>query len=82
MPVVTSPAGSGQERSPGVLYEQMVPTVVAATPVPPTATPVETRPPTPRSTRVPRTPTPAATQKPGVYYEDPQGRPLTPTPRD
>jgi len=87
MPVVTAPAG---ERSPGVLYEQYVPTVVATTPVvtpvtagvtTPIVTPISTRAVSPRSTRPPRTPTPAATQKPGVYYEDEEGRPLTPTPQ-
>jgi hypothetical protein len=87
MPVVTAPAG---EQSPGVLYEQYVPTVVAKTPVvtpvtagvtTPVVTPISTRAVSPRSTRPPRTPTPAATQKPGVYYEDEEGRPLTPTPQ-
>jgi hypothetical protein len=82
MPVVTSPPGAREERSPGVLYEQYVPTVVAVTPVTPVVTPIATRVATPRSTRPPRTATPAATQKPGVYYEDPEGRPLTPTPTD
>jgi hypothetical protein len=80
MPVVTSAPESREEKSPGVLYEQYVPTVAAVTPVTPAVTPVATRAVTPRSTRPPRTPTPAATQKPGVYYEDPEGRPLTPTP--
>lgn len=75
MRVVTAPAA---DRSPGVLYEQYVPTVVATTPV---VTPIATRAVSPRSTRPPRTPTPAATQKPGVYYEDEEGRPLTPTPQ-
>jgi hypothetical protein len=87
MPVITAPAG---ERSPGVLYEQHVPTVVATTPVvtpvtagvtTPVVTPIATRAVSPRSTRPPRTPTPAATQKAGVYYEDEEGRPLTPTPQ-
>jgi hypothetical protein len=83
MPVVTSPPGAGEDRSPGVLYEQYVPTVVAVTPVTTVVvTPTATHGVTPRSTRVPRTPTPAPTQKPGVYYEDPEGRPLTPTPSD
>ena len=75
MRVVTAPAA---DRSPGVLYEQYVPTVVGTTPV---VTPIATRAVSPRSTRPPRTPTPAATQKPGVYYEDEEGRPLTPTPQ-
>jgi hypothetical protein len=79
MPVVTAPPGPAGERSPGVLYEQYVPTI-AVTRVPTEATPVVTRAITPRSTRPPRTATPAPTQKPGVYYEDPEGRPLTPTP--
>jgi hypothetical protein len=74
MPVVTAPPG---ERSPGVLYEQYVPTVVATTPAvtpvtagvtTPIVTPIATRAVSPRSTRPPRTPTPAATQKSGVYY--------------
>jgi hypothetical protein len=76
MPVVTAPAAPA-ERSPGVLYEQLLPTPLAVTPV---STPV----PTPRSTRVPRptqTPRPGPAQKPGAYYEDEEGRPLpTPTP--
>ena len=88
MPVVTTAPESREEKSPGVLYEQYVPTVSAAPPVTPVVTPVvtpqvtpvATRAATPRSTRPPRTPTPAATQKPGVYYEDPEGHPLTPTP--
>ncbi len=71
MRVATAPPR--YERSPGVLYEELVPTVAPATPA---ATPTAR----PRATRSPRTPTPAATQKPGVYYEDEQGRPLTPTP--
>jgi hypothetical protein len=78
MPVVTAPPASGQDRAPGVLYEQYVPTVVVVTPA---TTPISTRAVSPRSTRPPRTPTPAVTQKPGVYYEDPEGRPLTPTPQ-
>jgi hypothetical protein len=78
MRVVTAPPASSQDRAPGVLYEQYVPTVAVVTPV---TTPISTRAATPRSTRPPRTPTPAATQKPGVYYEDPEGRPLTPTPQ-
>lgn len=78
MPVVTAPPAS--ERSPGVLYEQMVPTVVAVTPRPAEGGP-PTRTASPRSTRVARTATPAVTQRPGVYYEDAEGRPLpTPTP--
>lgn len=74
MPVVTAPPASRYERSPGVLYEELVPTAAAVTPVA-----------TPRSPRAPRptlTPTRAVSQKPGTYYEDPQGRPLptaTPT---
>ncbi|HEY3171466.1 MAG TPA: hypothetical protein VGK86_02720 [Thermoanaerobaculia bacterium] len=74
MPVVTAPPASRYERSPGVLYEELVPTAAAATPVA-----------TPRSTRTPRptaTPTRAVSQKPGTYYEDEQGRPIptaTPT---
>ena len=72
MPVVTTPAAPA-DRSPGVLYEQMVPTAVPVTPVP-----------TPRSTRIPRptpTPRPGAAPKSGTYYEDEEGRPLpTPTP--
>ena len=78
MPVVT--ARPGAEPSPGVLYEQYVPTVVAVTPVTPEAPPIATRTASPRSTRPPRTPTPAPTQRPGAYYEDEEGRPLTPTP--
>lgn len=83
MPVVTAQPASGQDRAPGVLYEQYVPTVVAVTPG---TTPISTRAVTgravtPRSTRPPWTPTPEVTQKPGVYYEDPEGRPLTPTPQ-
>lgn len=72
MRVVTTPAAPS-ERSPGVLYEQLVPTATAVTPLP-----------TPMSTRVPRptrTPTAGADRKPGTYYEDEEGRPLlTPTP--
>jgi hypothetical protein len=72
MRVVTTPAAPA-DRSPGVLYEQMVPTAVPVTQVP-----------TPRSTRVPRptqTPRAGAAPKPGTYYEDEEGRPLpTPTP--
>ncbi len=75
MPVVRAPAAPA-EQSPGVLYEQMVPTAVPANPMPPTAIPptpfrptptiaappTETRVPTPRSRREVRdTPTP----KPG-----------------
>ncbi len=67
MPVVTTPAPKS-ERSPGVLYEELVPTAAAVTPV---ATPKSTRAPKPT-----RTPTSAAPQKPGTYYEDPQGRPI------
>jgi hypothetical protein len=79
MPVVT--ARPEAEPSPGVLYEQPVPTVVAVTPeVTPEVTPIATRAVTARSTRPPRTPTPAPTQRPGAYYEDEEGRPLTPTP--
>jgi hypothetical protein len=82
MPVVT--ARPEAEPSPGVLYEQYVPTVVAVTPaateVTPEVTPIATRAVTARSTRPPRTPTPAPTQRPGAYYEDEEGRPLTPTP--
>jgi hypothetical protein len=78
MPVVTAQPPSVQDRAPGVLYEQYVPTVVVVTPV---TTPISTRAISPRSTRPPRNPTPAATQKPGAYYEDPEGRPLTPTPQ-
>jgi hypothetical protein len=97
MRVVTAPAAPA-EQSPGVLYEQMVPTAVPATPMSPTAIPptpfrptptiaappTETRVPTPRSRREVRdtpTPKPGSAPKPGVYYEDEQGRPLpTPTP--
>ena len=72
MRVVTAPAAPS-ELSPGVLYEQMVPTATAVTPLP-----------TPMATRVPRptrTPTARAAGKPGTYYEDEEGRPLpTPTP--
>jgi hypothetical protein len=78
MKVVTAAPSSGEDKAPGVLYEQYVPTVVVVTPV---TTPISTRVVPPRSTRPPRTPTPAATQRPGVYYEDPEGRPLTPTPQ-
>lgn len=79
MPVVTAPPPR-EERTPGVLYEQYVPTVVAATP---SVSPLATRAASPRSTRPPRTPTPVATLKPGVYYEDEDGRPLpTATPKD
>jgi len=68
MPVVTTPPASKSERSPGVLYEELVPTAAPVTAVA-----------TPRSTRAPRptrTPTSAAPRKPGTYYEDPQGRPI------
>ena len=68
MPVVTTPPPSKSERSPGVLYEELVPT---AAPVTPLATPRSTRPPPPTST-----PTAAAPRKPGTYYEDPQGNPI------
>jgi hypothetical protein len=68
MPVVTTPPASKSERSPGVLYEELVPTAAPATPV---ATPMSTREPRPT-----RTPTSAAPRKPGTYYEDPQGHPL------
>jgi hypothetical protein len=79
MPVVTAPP-SREDRTPGLLYEQYVPTVVAATP---SVSPLATRAASPRSTRPPRTPTPVATLKPGVYYEDEEGRPLpTATPKD
>jgi hypothetical protein len=67
MRVVTAPAAPS-DRSPGVLYEQLVPTATAVTPLP---TPMATR--APRATR---TPTAAAKQKPGTYYEDAEGRPL------
>ncbi|HEV8232448.1 MAG TPA: hypothetical protein VGQ75_08870 [Thermoanaerobaculia bacterium] len=73
MRVVTSAPPPRYERSPGVLYEELVPTVVAVTS---TASPVATRAPRPT-----RTPTPGPSRKPGVYYEDAEGRPLpTPTP--
>lgn len=78
MRVVTAPAGPPEDRSPGVLYEQYVPTAVATTPI---VTPISTRAVSPRSTRPARTPTAATTQKAGVYYEDEEGRPLTPTPQ-
>ncbi|HEX9286025.1 MAG TPA: hypothetical protein VF999_02040 [Thermoanaerobaculia bacterium] len=68
MPVVTKPPASRYEQSPGVLYEELVPTATAVTPIP-----------SPRSTRVPRptlTPTRAVSRKPGTYYEDEQGRPI------
>jgi len=72
MRVVTTPAAPS-DRSPGVLYEQLVPTATAVTPLP-----------TPMAMRVPRptrTPTARAAGKPGTYYEDEEGRPLpTPTP--
>ena len=75
MRVVTAPAAPA-EQSPGVLYEQMVPTAAPVTPRGPTAIPptpfrptptapplpTETRIPTPRSTREPR---PTVTPKPG-----------------
>jgi hypothetical protein len=67
MRVVTTPAAPA-DRSPGILYEQLVPTAVPVTPVA-----------TPRSTRVPRptqTPKAGAAAKPGTYYEDDEGRPL------
>jgi hypothetical protein len=73
MRVITSAPPPRYERSPGVLYEELVPTVVAVTR---TASPMATR--VPRPTR---TPTRGPTRKPGVYYEDAEGRPLpTPTP--
>ena len=90
MEVVTTPAAP-VDRSPGVLYEQMVPTAVAVTPIP-TAGPVTPIPTavavtptqTPRSRREPQptqTPRAGAAPKPGTYYEDEEGRPLpTPTP--
>ena len=68
MPVVTTPPASRSERSPGVLYEELVPT---AAPVTPAAPPKSTREPRPT-----RTPTSVAPRKPGTYYEDPQGRPI------
>ena len=66
----------------------MSPTAIPPTPFRPTPTiaapPTETRVPTPRSRREVRdtpTPKPGSAPKPGVYYEDEQGRPLpTPTP--
>ena len=75
MPVVTTPAPPA-EQSPGVLYEQMVPTAVPVTPMPPTVIPptpfrptptappppTETRIATPRSRRESRA---TATPKPG-----------------
>jgi hypothetical protein len=90
MPVVTTPSAPA-DRSPGVLYEQLVPTAVAVTPIPTAvaATPIPTAVaatpiPTPRSTRIPRptqTPKAGAAPKPGTYYEDEEGRPIpTPTP--
>ena len=90
MRVVTTPAAPA-ERSPGVLYEQLVPTAVAVTPIPTAvaATPVPTAvavtpTPSPRSRREPRptqTPRAGAAPKPGTYYEDEEGRPIpTPTP--
>jgi hypothetical protein len=75
MPVVTALA-PGNERSPGVLYEQYVPTVAAITATPGAAGAAPTRTASPRSTRPRLTPTPAATRRPGVYYEDAEGRPL------
>jgi len=74
MRVVTAPAAPS-ERSPGVLYEQLVPTAAAVTPV---ATPAPMATSIPRPTRTPTAGTP---RKPGTYYEDEEGRPLpTPTP--
>jgi hypothetical protein len=90
MKVVTTPAAP-VDRSPGVLYEQMVPTAVAVTPIPTAAavTPIPTvvevtRTQTPRSRRESRptqTPRAGSAPKSGTYYEDEEGRPLpTPTP--
>lgn len=66
IPVVTAQPGSRSDRSPGVLYEELVPTARAVTPLPTrTAT---------RTTRPPAGPG-------GAYYEDEQGRPVpSPTP--
>jgi len=78
MPVVTAQPGSRSDRSPGVLYEELVPTARAVTPLPTRTvtrgvTPLPTRTPT-RTTRPPAGPG-------GAYYEDEQGRPVTtPTP--
>jgi len=90
MRVVTTPSAPA-DRSPGVLYEQLVPTAVAVTPIPTAvvATPIPTTvavtpTQTPRSRRDQRptqTPKAGAAPKPGTYYEDEEGRPLpTPTP--
>lgn len=78
MPVVTAQPGSRSDRSPGVLYEELVPTARVVTPLPTRTvtrgvTPLPTRTPT-RTTRPPAGPG-------GAYYEDEQGRPVTtPTP--
>ena len=90
MRVVTTPSAPA-DRSPGVLYEQLVPTAVAVTPIPTAvvATPIPTTvavtpTQTPRSRRDQRptqTPRAGAAPKPGTYYEDEEGRPIpTPTP--
>jgi len=75
MRVVSAPPSSRYDRSPGVLYEELVPTVSAVTPA---STAAATRAPSPRPTR---TATAAPGQRPGAYYEDAEGRPVwTPTP--
>ncbi len=90
MPVVTAPPGSRSDRSPGVLYEELVPTARAITPLPTrtaarvvTALPIQTaiQTVTPLPTRTPTRTTRPAAGPGGAYYEDEQGRPVTtPTP--
>jgi hypothetical protein len=83
MPVVTAQPGSRSDRSPGVLYEEFVPTARAVTPLPtrtvtraitapPTRTP--TRAVTPLPTLTPtRAVTPLPTQTPGRRPAGPGG---------
>lgn len=83
MPVVTAQPGSRSDRSPGVLYEELVPTARAVTPLPtrtvtPSVTPLPTRTATramtPLPTRTPiRTVTPLPTRTPGRSPAGPGG---------
>jgi len=87
MPVVRAQPGTRSDRSPGVLYEELVPTARAVTPLPTrTATRAFTALPTRTATRAftplpTRTPGRSPAGPGGAYYEDEQGRPVTsPTP--
>ena len=65
MPVATAPPGPRSDRSPGVLYEELVPTARVVTPLPTrTATPAVAARATRTPTRAPATPLPTRTATP------------------